>query len=76
MENIATKDLNELYQVMAKVLNITDIEVREHASLFIKIDPSIRNCLYYLSQIEDEDLKTTAALSIEFLVKFKQSPFH
>jgi hypothetical protein len=70
------QELAELCQTMSKLLNISSLEVREHLSLFIKIHPAIRNCLYYLSQIEDDDLKTSAALSLEFMLKFKQSPFH
>ncbi len=75
MTNHTNQDLAELCQTISKILNISSLEVREHLSLFIKIHPSIRNCLYYLSQIEDDDLKTSAALGIEYMVKFKQSPF-
>lgn len=76
MLNHANPDTTELCQTIAKLLNITAAEARDNLSLFIKIDPLIRNCLYYLAQIEDDELKTSAALGIEFLVKFKQHPFH
>lgn len=76
MTNHSNSDVAELCQTLAKLLNVSSLEIREHLSLFIKIDPAIRNCLYYLAQIEDDELKTSAALSIEFLVNFKQHPFH
>ncbi len=75
MTNYTTSDLAELSQALAKIFNVSSLEIREHLSLFIKIDPAIKNCLYYLSQIKDDNLKTSAALAIEYLVKFKQSPF-
>lgn len=65
----------EFSQTLAKIFNISPSEIKEHLTLFTKVDPMIRNCLYYLSQIEDDELKASATLSIEFLVKFKQSPF-
>ena len=55
--------------------NISVNEASQHSSLFTKIDPTIKNCLYYLAQISDEDIKTSAFLSLEFLIKYKQSPF-
>lgn len=76
MINRANPELVELCQTMTKLLNISSLEVLEHLSLFLKIDPAIKNCLYYLAQIDDDELKTSAALGIEFLVKFKQQPFH
>lgn len=69
-------EMAELCQSLAKIFNISSLEVREHLSLFVKVDPTIKNCLYYLSQIDDEDVKTTAALSLEYLTKFKKSPFN
>jgi hypothetical protein len=69
-------DIAELCQTIAKIFNVSTLEVREHLSLFSKIDPLTRNCLYYLSQIKDDDLKISATLSMEFLVKFKQPPFN
>jgi len=71
-----TRDLAELSQSLSKIFKVSSLEIREHLSLFLKVDPAIKNCLYYLSQIEDDELKTSAALSLEFLVKFKHSPFN
>ncbi len=69
-------DSTEICQTVSKLLNISPLEAREHLSLFAEMDPLIKNCLYYLSQIEDDDLKISAALGMEFLVKFKQPPFN
>ena len=75
MTHHATRDSAEFYKALSKIFNISSLEVREHFSLFSKTDPLIKNCLYYLSQLEDDDLKISATLSMEFLVKFKESPF-
>ncbi|NBV05821.1 MAG: hypothetical protein EBS06_01110 [Proteobacteria bacterium] len=76
MTSLTNTDFTELCQTLSKIFNTTSLEIQEHLSLFIKIDPTIKNCLYYLSQIEEDDLKISAALSLEFLVKFKKSPFN
>lgn len=76
MKHYTTHDVAELSQVISKIFNISQVEVHEHFPLFAKIDPVMKNCLYYLAQIEDDNLKTSTALSLEFITKFKQSPFH
>ncbi len=76
MSLISNQELAELCQIFSKLLNVSDIEIQEHLSLFIKVDPTIKNCLYYLSKIEDDNLKNSAAIGMQYLVNFKQSPFH
>ena len=66
---------SELCKIIAKIFLISEKEIEKHIHLFNKSDPLIRNCLYYLSKIENDSDKITAALSLEFLVNFKKSPF-
>ncbi len=62
----------EFCYTLAKIFNVPENEVKDNFYLFEKIDNNFRNCLYYLSQIEELDLKISASLSLEFLVKFKE----
>lgn len=62
----------DLCQILSKILQISEEEVRTNLHLFEKIDDNTRNCLYYLSEINDQNLKISAALSLEFLAKFKK----
>lgn len=62
----------DLCQILSKIFNIAEDEIKDHLYLFEKIDDNLRNCLYYLSQIDDDNLKISAALSLEFLLKFKK----
>ena len=65
----------ETCQIISKILNISIPEAQKYFFLFDKINPTVKNCLYYLSELEDQDLKISAAFSLEFLVNFKKSPF-
>ena len=65
----------ELCQIISKVFNVSELEAAQHYFLFEKMSPTIKNCLYYLSKIEDEDLQISASLSLEFLFNFRKSPF-
>jgi hypothetical protein len=73
--HIQTSPKEELCQIISKVFNISELEAAQHYFLFEKISPTIKNCLYYLSKIEDEELQLSASLSLEFLVNFRKSPF-
>ncbi len=76
MSNTTEQDLAEICQIFSNLLKVSTLEIREHLSLFIKVDPTIKNCLYYLSKIEDDDLKNSATMGMQYLVNFKKSPFH
>ena len=75
MKNYLEGSSAELCQVLAKIFRASPEEIEKHLHLFNKIDPLVMNSLYYLSKIEDDDTKISAALSLEFLVNFKKSPF-
>lgn len=64
----------ELCITLSKILNIPEEKVRRYHFLFREIDPNIKNSLYYLSQIEDDDLKISASFCLEFLAKYKKYP--
>ena len=64
----------ELRQTLSEIFNISSKKIDKNLDLFIKLDPTIRNCLYYLSQIKEDDLKISAALDLEFLATLKKSP--
>jgi hypothetical protein len=64
----------EFCQSLSRIFNISVEEVRKYSFLFNEVENNIKNCLYHLSQIEEEDIRISAAFCLEYLVKFKESP--
>ena len=64
----------ELCQTLSRILNIPEKKVERYHFLFNEIDQNFKNSLYYLSQIEEEDLKISASFCLEFLAKYKKHP--
>ncbi len=64
----------ELCQTISRILNIPEEKVERYHFLFNEINQNFKNSLYYLSQIEEEDLKISASFCLEFLAKYKKYP--
>lgn len=60
---------------LAKILKIEESQVEKHKELFHRIDPYTAQSLEYLAEISSEDLKLSAALSLNYLVNYKESAF-
>jgi hypothetical protein len=60
---------------LSKIFNVEISEIENNKQLFYKIDPYIAKCVEYLSEIEDENLKTSAVMSLNYLIKYEESIF-
>lgn len=60
---------------LSKLFDVEISDIENNKQLFYKIDPYIAKCLEYLSEIEDENLKTSAVMSLNYLIKYKESIF-
>ena len=65
----------ETSQALSKLLNIPESEVTKNSHLFSRINPHVKNCLNYLSKIENDDVRISAAFSLDYLIHFKESAF-
>ncbi len=62
-------------KALAKLLKIDEAQIKENKHLFYRIDPYTAQCFEYLSQISSDDLKISAALSLNYLINYKESAF-
>ena len=65
----------ETSQILAKLLNVPESEIIKNYHLFSRINPYIKNCLNYLSKLETDDVRISAAYSLDYLIHFKESAF-
>ncbi len=75
IENKTIGFSKETSQALAKLLNVPESEVVKNHHLFEKINPHIKNCLNYLSKIDNDDIRISAAYSLDYLIHFKESAF-
>lgn len=67
--------LNDKIRIITQVFNISETEAEKHLDLFSNINPYIKNCLNCLSKIDSDNLRISAAFSLDYLVNFKESAF-
>lgn len=60
---------------LAKIFNISESEVRKNKHLFCNIEPYIAQSIEYLSEIDSDNLKLSAALSLNYLINYNESAF-
>jgi hypothetical protein len=65
----------EITPILAKIFNLSEDEIVKHSHLFLRINPYVKNCLNYLSKIEDDNMRISAAYSLDYLLHFKESVF-
>ncbi len=66
---------SEAVRIIAQVFNISESEAEKHRDLFSNINPYVRNCLNYLSKIDNDNIRISAAFSLDYLITFKESAF-
>jgi len=74
-KNETTIKSNEAVRIIAQVFNISETEAEKHRDLFSNINPYVKNCLNYLSKIDNDNIRISAAFSLDYLVTFKESAF-
>ena len=60
----------ELVAAISKLLNIEEQKVLDNMELFSNINIYIKNIIYYLSQMKNEQMLIDASHAVEFLLNF------
>lgn len=60
---------------LARILQLEESEVKNNKHLFYRIDPYTARSLEYLAEISSQELKLSANLSLNYLLKYNESAF-
>ncbi len=65
----------EASRIISKIFNVDESEAQKHLQLFSNINPHIKNCLDRLAKIDSDNIRVSAAFSLEYLITYKESAF-
>lgn len=64
----------EIIEALSKIFKIDKEKLLSNTDLFSNMSPYIKNVMYYLAQMKDEQMLISASNSMEFVLNFNRSP--